>query len=278
MVHHLLTHTSGLVDSELDEYARARITAGELVPPEPAPGIGPTALLAMRTFEGLLAAPLSQPAGAAMSYSSYGFRLLTEIAARVAPQPLERFVQDRILSPLGMMGSSYAGLPVSRRDRLVRRPDSAPFANANCPDHMARIGWGHASAYATALDLAVFTQLFLNGGSYGAARVLSRASAREMTRNQIAGTPANFRGGFFPEASWGLGWGIHGNKKSVREGSLLSPSAFNHTGAAMMHIWADPTLDLLGVYLSVELKSSSTQWTNWNADLFANAATAAIDD
>ena len=51
------------------------------------------------------------------------------------------------------------------------------------------------SLVTTAEDLAIFLQAFLNGGSYGRARVLSRVTVAEMTRNQIPGIGTNSRVG-----------------------------------------------------------------------------------
>ncbi len=278
MVHHLLTHTSGLRDEDLDAFALARIRTGEIAPPAPLLYMRDDELPRQRCFDFIHDAPLWKAPGTEMSYCTYGYRLLAEIVARVAGQPVERSVRERIIDPLGMASTSFAGVPPDRLGRVVRRADDAPSSMSNRPDVLAALGLGGGSAYSTALDLGAFGQMFLNGGAYGGARVLSPASAAEMTRNQIPGISSHWAGELFPEASWGFGWGIQGNKKSLRDGSLLSEAAFSHGGVGMMFLWADPAYELVGVYLSVALTMISTRRGDWCVDLFANAVAGSIID
>lgn len=278
MVHHLLTHTSGMRNDDQDAYALAAIREGRIPAPAPVPHLGPEEWLHARCFDHLHAASLSKAPGAEMSYCNYGYRLLAEIVTRVSAKPADQFVQERILEPLGMASTTYTGLPPERLDRLVRIPPGTPFAFLSCPE---AIGWalGMGAAYSTALDLTSFGQMFLNRGVYGGERVLSPASVAEMTRNQIPGVSALWAGEYFPEASWGYGWDVLGNKKSLREGSLLSAAAFLHGGAGgMAKIWADPGHDLIAVFQTVVRERISARRTDSNMDLFINAVVASIVD
>jgi serine-type D-Ala-D-Ala carboxypeptidase len=281
MVHHLLTHTSGLRDEDLDAYVLARIRAGEVARPAPVPHLASDQFLARRCFDAVHDAPLSTAPGAEMSYCNYGYQLLALIVSRLSGVPAEQFVHQRIVEPLEMTSTSYRGLPPERRERLVRRAADAPGAAFDFPDLMPANWVGTGSAYGTALDLARLAQMFLNDGVYGGQRILSPASVREMTRNQIPGVSSTWEGEHFPEAGWGYGWGIQENKKGLRGGSLRSPSAFSLGGASMSLAWADPACDLVGVYLSVLPPPRSAQAApgrhgHWLADLFVNAAVASI--
>ena len=131
--------------------------------------------------------------------------------------------------------------------------------------------------------------MFLNRGTYGGARVLCPASVAEMTRNQIPGIVARYGDEFFPEASWGLGWNVHGGKKSVGyNGTLQSPQSFAHGGLGGVHLWVDPTYELVGAYFSVHSEQgipAGVQVAEGNRgglmgrrDLFIDAVTAAIID
>lgn len=278
MVHHLLTHTSGMRNADQDAYLRAAIGEGRIAAPEPLPYLRDDELLHMRCGDALLSAPLSTPPGQRMSYSNFGYRLLAEIVVRVSGQPVERFVQERILDPLGLTSTSYTGLPPERLDRLVRRARDVPWAIMNRPDLVAEFSWGYGATHSSGLDLATFSHLFLTGGVAGDRRVLSRASVAEMTRDQIPGLGGSWSGETFRSVSWGYGWSIQGDRKSPREGSLLSPSALVHTGIGMHLVWADPIYDLVGVYLSVAPRMATARKGDWCADLFLNATTAAIVD
>lgn len=57
-------------------------------------------------------------------------------------------------------------------------------------------------AYSTSIDLAIFGQMFLNGGIYNKVRLLSPITVKEMTRNQISGVSSQYRDEVFPEAYW----------------------------------------------------------------------------
>ena len=276
MVHHLLTHTSGLRNEEVTAHRLARIAAGQAPPREPMPYLRPEEMLHLPDRQDVLDAPLWKAPGAEMSYFSYGYTLLTEIVERVTGQPAERVFQARIFDSLGLTGASFGALPPERLKRYVLRLDDAPWALLNYPDRVRALASGGGAVSLTAFDLAVFGQMFLNGGSYGRARILSPVSIAEMTRNQIPGVSANWAGEYFPEASWGYGWNVQAGKKGLMEPSLLSPTAYCHGGCSMMYIWVDPTYDLVGVYFSVALKKVSERRTNWCGDLFANAVTASI--
>ena len=279
MVHHLLTHTSGLRDGDLSAYAAEAVRTGRIAERSVDPRIPPF-LRANCFFGEVDDAPLTTSPGVEMSYCNYGYRLLAEIVTQVSGQPIEAFVQERILDPLGMASTSYRGLPVERRDRLVRRAADAPFAIADDPALVAFTGVGAGSAYANARDVATFLQMFLNGGVYGGQRILSPASVREMTRDQIPGIGSTWGGEFFPDAGWGYGWGIEGNKKGLRDSSLHSAATFAHGGASMSVAWVDPDCDLLGVYQSVlpppRPQMAPGRRGQWHADLFINAVMASV--
>lgn len=276
MVHHLLTHTSGLKDDAVDAYATERVRTGRIPAPPSLPGLPNDMFLRARCFDAIHDAPLSVAPGTEMSYCSYGYRLLGEIVARVSGQPVEQLVQERIFDPLGMTSTSHRGLPTERRDRLVRRGPDAPYSFLNDPDLAASFTMSGGSAYANARDIATFVQVFMNGGVYGGARILSPATVREMTRDQIPGLSAEWSGEYFAEATWGYGWGIQGNKKGLRDSSLLSAATFSHGGGGMSYAWADPGLDLVGVYLSVAARTVSARRCETSIDLFVNAVTASV--
>ncbi len=276
MVHHLLTHTSGLRDEDLNVHLAGKLNAGELARLEDTPYQYVNANPYTRYFAAAHDAPLWRAPGAEMSYCTYGYGLLGQIVGRISGRPQAEVVRERIFAPLGMADSSYS-VPTADMIRLVRRGLDAPHSWAGAwalPEGM----YGGAGVYSTARDLAVFGQMFLNGGRYGQVRVLSPASVAEMTRNQIPGVSAHWAGEFFPEASWGYGWGVQGNKKAVRHGSLLSPSTFGHGGIGMMYLWIDPVAELVGVYLSVALAMISARIGDSCVDLFMNAVTAAVTD
>lgn len=153
------------------------------------------------------------------------------------------------------MQNTYFIVPNEVTPQLVRRPADATSAVWN---QEWMWGWPSAAAglMSSAYDMAIFCQMFLNGGVYGDERILSRATVAAMTRNQIPGTGTNFFGDVHPEANWGYGWNIYGGDNwKYFPGTLMSPEAFNHPGAGGVFMWEDPTYEIVGVYFALTLKA-----------------------
>lgn len=276
LVRHLLTHTSGIREEELEKYASEQKGRLGLLPTEST--IHPLAqeVLFMR-----YGAPLWKTPGSEMSYCGFNFNLAGEIVRRVSGASLDGFANSRIFKPLGMVDTHYSRVDAPA-SRCVRRPPDPPDPLWDAiTDAMEneRMYFGSFGAVSTAMDVAILGQMFLNGGSYGPSRILSSASVAEMTRNQIPGVSASFMDEFFPEASWGLGWSVHGDKTGLA-GGLLSSKSYEHGGAGGTYVWVDPELELVGVYFSST--NDSTTITDslkyWRNDLFTDAVTAAIED
>jgi CubicO group peptidase (beta-lactamase class C family) len=278
MVHHLLTHTSGQRDEDLNAYVLAKVGAGVIRPPEPLPYGQPDEFAYLRCLDAAYDAPLWRAPGQEMSYCNYGYALLAEIVRRVSGGSLAHLADARIFQPLGMKDTADI-VPEPLQDRLVRRPDSAPLAGwLNCRECLEWVA-GPGGVYSTAMDMAIFGQMFLNRGRYGDARILSPASTAEMTRDQVPGIGARYGEEVFPEASWGLGWDVHGNKKrAIRDASLHSPQAFGHGGAGGVSLWADPVYEIVGAQFPVVLEDLPNGLPKLCRDHFVNAVTAAITD
>ena len=122
MVHHLLTHTSGLRDEDVNAHAAKKRGVVASPPPEETQHPWINEYLFLRYD-----APLWKPSGVEMSYSSYGYNLLGEIVRRVSGQALADFARERLFEPLSMQDTFYI-VPDAVRARIVRRPLDAPFA------------------------------------------------------------------------------------------------------------------------------------------------------
>jgi CubicO group peptidase (beta-lactamase class C family) len=277
MVRHLLTHTSGLVPDDVDKHVQMRRRLGvEVVPAE-----NQHAAIAEQLVLGY-DAPLSYPPGDRMSYGSYNFELLGDIVRRVGGRALADFAAERIFQPLGMADSFFM-LPEPLRCRVARRwpaeqSDPSAYAAALETREWEETPAAGAGAFSTAMDMAIFGQMFLERGTVGGVHVLSPASVVVMTTNQIPGVGLQFDDEYYAEASWGLGWSVHGTRHAPRGGSLYSGSAFEHNGYGGTYLWVDPTYQLVGVYFSLVTEGAPGVNAAWRADLFSNAVTAAVVD
>ncbi len=157
------------------------------------------------TISYLAALRLRYPVGARTAYSDIGFMLLGEIVARVSGLSLDQYVRREIYLPLGMVDTGFLPARSLRRRMaatsqgdqyqqrmgetgrpypIVRDPPLQPFSNyrtnfllGEANDLNAKAGWGgvagHAGLFSTALDVARYAQLMLNGGCYGRYRLIS---------------------------------------------------------------------------------------------------------
>ena len=223
-VRQLLTHTSGL-----PAYERLFCEARDK-----------QALL-----KRIYAMPLAAPPGQKFVYSDFGMILLGEIIERVAGQPLDQFLRQRVFEPLGMKDTFYrpskslrARIAPTERDDVFRKR----LIRGEVHDEHAWVMGGvagHAGLFSTARDLAVFAQMMLNGGSYGGRRILQRRTVEEFTAR-----PASPTG-----STRALGWD-RPSPKGSSAGAHFSPRSFGHTGFTGTSLWVDPEKQLFVVLLS----------------------------
>jgi CubicO group peptidase (beta-lactamase class C family) len=191
---------------------------------------------------------IHQP-GEAWEYS-HGVDVLGRLVEIASGQPLDRFFEDRIFKPLGMVDTGFFVPP----DKLARVVD--PIAGGRPrlwditkPTTLFMGGGGLAS---TAPDYLRFAQMLLNGGQLDGARILSAKTVQQMTTVAVppdiafAGEVGKFVG---PQVgtSWGLGFAIRTNPDfSLLPGGVGS---FNWSGYWGTWFWVDPASKLAAVLM-----------------------------
>jgi len=227
----LLTHTSGMFGmppETLDEaIARKTRTLADVV------------TLASQK-------PLDFDPGTKWQYSNLGIATLGRIIEVVADQPFEKFIESRIFQPLGMRDSFFF-LPADRQHRLatvyVLDKGKLKKADWDFAGNGAKYPFPEGGMYSTAVDLASFYQMMLNGGTYNGKRILSRATADMMTDVHTG----ELQAGHSPGMGYGLAWAV----VRTADGTLplTSIGAYGHGGAFGTYGWVDPKKDLVGVFL-----------------------------
>ncbi|MHB1413638.1 MAG: serine hydrolase domain-containing protein, partial [Chloroflexota bacterium] len=264
-IRHFLTHTSGLPEyAEDNEEIRRRHQGLDAF------------------VKSYCRGALLYPPGTRFSYSNFGYGLMGEIIARVSGRGYHRFVAEEILGPLGM-SDSYLQPPESIYGRIawvwLPTEPHTDYERYNSP-YFRQLGIPWGGLYTTPEDLAVYAQTFLDGGRGGEHRLLSPATVREMTRDQVGGLPGGVPSAHreWLAASWGLGWDVKGGKAPHNSGNLTSPMTFGHTGSAGSLLWADPELDLVCVLIGN--RSTESGWSDEvpRRALFSNAVAAAVVD
>jgi len=135
--------------------------------------------------------------------------LLCLVAALVAGHALLRITCPKPTAYAN--GGSLRGLGLGTAAALAQaRPaakaDPTAYAGRFETREFEETPWAAGGAFSTAMDMAVFGQMFLQRGTIGGARVLGPATVSAMTTNQIPGVGMQFDDEHFAEASWGLGW------------------------------------------------------------------------
>jgi beta-lactamase class C len=261
---HFLTHTSGLPEyADDNEEIRSR-------------HLGLDAFV--RSY--CRGRPLFAP-GSRWSYSNFGFGLAGEIVSRHGGGSYHELVASRILQPLEMQ-DSWLLPPESVWDRIAQvwLPTEAhtDHERYNSP-YFRRLGIPWGGLYTTPDDLATFAEAFC--ARWLGPRIVSPATAAEMTRNQLRAPAPAQPGGPTPwlDASWGLGWDVKGAKAPHSSGELTSPATFGHTGSSGSMLWVDPVRELTCVMIGT--RSAESGWSDGAVPrraLFSNAVVAAIRD
>lgn len=185
----------------------------------------------------VLATDLESAPGTSYRYSDLGMMLLMACIEKIGGRPFAELAEEEVFSPLQMetarfaAGERFVAVPTEEdpwRDRLIRGEVHDENAAA-----MGGVS-GHAGVFAKAADVARLGVAFLGGGRGWISPELARL--------------ATVRDAGIPGSSRALGWDCF--EPGGSGGSLLSNSAFGHTGFTGGSIWCDPKSDLCIVLLT----------------------------
>lgn len=188
--------------------------------------------------------------GSAFMYSDAGSEVLGAVVAKAAGQPLDTFVQGRLLDPLGMrdaltlvkvsdprtsrIGCAYGGLP-------------GDWSEYWCPGQppIYRFALGSQSLYCTPADYARFLALWLDGGRIGRQQLLSpEAIKRGLTPVSDMEYPTGFAG---LKVHYGQMWMLWLPADGPAD---AKPVVIGHGGSDGTHAWAWPQHDLMILYFT----------------------------
>jgi CubicO group peptidase (beta-lactamase class C family) len=219
----LLDHTSGL-KSYVPFYVKARGSRA-------------------RTVDLLYAQPLVRTPGDSAEYSDLNALLLGLIEEKLGRMPLDQLARREVFTPLGMTQTMYR--PASKLNRRIvpsgiwrGRPVPGDVNDQNAVA-MGGVA-GHAGVFSTGMDLARYAQVWLRSGA-GPTRQWVRT---ETLRRFLMKGPHS--------GSRLLGWDTPESKPDEPSvfGSLVSTSAYGHTGFTGTELWVDPARDLFLVFLT----------------------------
>jgi CubicO group peptidase (beta-lactamase class C family) len=190
-----------------------------------------------------------------------GSDVLGVLVARVAGQPLEAVLRDRVFEPLGMVDTAFH-VGADERHRLgttyILDPEGGARSVYDAPDGQwaspPAFPSGAAGLVSTVDDLHAFARMLLRRGlSADGERVLSPAAVEAMTTDQLgvlqgaAGpvSPSGLQGWGF-----GVGVGVTGTEIGRRAGG------YGWDGGLGSSWNNDPSRDLAGIVLTTDAFSS----------------------
>jgi len=197
-------------------------------------------------YKQIIESPLTQKGK--YVYSDLGYYFLNRIIEQITFVTEDRYVLKYFYTPLGLSTMGY--LPLNRFDikRIVPTECDLKFRKQLIHGDVhdpgaAMLGGvgGHAGLFSNAHDLAVMMQMFMNYGEYGGERYLDSNTVKECTKCQYC--KDNRRGIGFDKPE------MRTNKDSP-VCSCVSYMSFGHAGFTGTLAWADPTNQLVYIFLS----------------------------
>jgi CubicO group peptidase (beta-lactamase class C family) len=245
----LLTHTAGI------SYGTDSLVVAEYE----AKGLGPAAGFGWYTadkdeetcvtMERLATLPFVAQPGESYVYG-YNTDILGCVVERASGKPLDKYIADKITTPLGMKDTRFF-LPAAERDRLatvyssgpdntiVRAPDGAR-GQGHYVDGPRKSFSGGAGLVSTARDYARFLEMTRNGGALDGVRIMSPRTVALMTTNQSGTLP--------PTPGLGFGFGFQTVDRYGALG-LSSVGAYRWGGAYGSNYLVDPDARMVIVYM-----------------------------
>jgi CubicO group peptidase (beta-lactamase class C family) len=269
----LLRHTSGLTygfqqRSNVDAaYRDAKIGAVE------------KAGTLQSMIDDLAKIPLEFSPGEAWNYS-VSTDVVGYLVGKLADQPFEEFLKERIFDPLGMADTDFH-VPAAKAQRLaacysadaggamtfhatdrksgLTLQDDPAISSFLAPPDFISGGGGLCS---TTADYLTFCRALINGGALGGVRLLGPKTLKLMTSNHLPGgvdLPALSRSMFSEAAYYGIGFGLGFSVTMEPAKTLIPGSAGEYAwgGAASTAFWIDPAEELITIFMTQVLPSSA---------------------
>lgn len=181
------------------------------------------------------------------NYSCLNFCLLMDMEQRLTGQNHDVWVHDSIYAPLGAKLIGYqptrhhgsGNVAPTENDTFMRRQTLKGYVHDETAAMQGGVS-GNAGLFSNAGDLAKLCQMWLQGGKYGDAQVLSPETVKLFTTTKS------------PTCRRGLGF----DKPDVERPEYsptcdeAGPSVYGHLGFTGTVFWVDPDEDMIFIFLT----------------------------
>ena len=181
-----------------------------------------------------LRVPLTADPGARAEYSDIGFILLGEALQKLTGEALDQFCQREIFTKLSLPQTTFSPpadqkhlIPPTEDDRTFRHRVIQGEVNDENASVMGGVA-GHAGCFASSLDVSVFAQCMLQGGT----PLVGSKTVEIFTRRE-----ENPLG-----TSRALGWDTP--SQPSQSGKYFSSRSYGHLGYTGTSLWIDPDRQL----------------------------------
>jgi CubicO group peptidase (beta-lactamase class C family) len=258
LVRHLLTHTAGFTYALLERphLADAYLAGGV------SDGLMPEPWSLAENVERLAEQPLYDHPGARWEYG-LSSDVLGRLIEVTSGQPIDRFMAERVLEPLGMRDTGFV-VPPAERHRLARvyaprsggaegpeplREDTTAFLHlrlaptVQLQERVPLLSPG-VGLVSSAGDYARFLQMLLGGGELDGVRILSEESVALMTRAWVSEDEYPDRPGH------GYGFGVRVLTTPAAAGGTGTVGELAWAGIYETHFFVDPEHDAIALLMT----------------------------
>lgn len=245
-IRHLLTHTSGIANSE-----------GAALRLREAAGLDDARDLEVYV-QRLAAVPLQHDPGTVFAYDGAATNVLSRLVEVVSGETLHAFLRTQLFVPLGMPDTGFS-VPAHQRARVVDITTTGDDGRLRIADGPSATTPGAAlnpytsgagGLYSTAADYLRFARMLLGRGMLDGTRYLREDTVAMMLRNQLGFLDA-------PHTSFspfeGFGFGVSVQLDPAARGRLGAPGQVGWSGAASTYFTMDPTRGLVAILLAQHL-------------------------
>lgn len=188
-------------------------------------------------------------------YSCLNFMLLKEVVEQASDSDLSTFLQNNFYQKLGATTTMYNPLTKfdknmiapTEQDGFLRKQLLQGYVHDEGAAFLGGVS-GNAGLFSNANDLAKLYQMWLNLGTYGGERYLSKETTRLFTTSKS------------PNSRRGLGFDKPDprNNKSSPTSPQTPISVYGHTGFTGTCFWVDPDNNMIYIFLSNRVNPSRT--------------------
>ncbi len=212
--------------------------------------------------------PLEFSPGEAWNYS-VSTDVCGWLVEQVSGQKFEDFLSERLFAPLGMVDTGFH-VREGQGHRLASCYQPTKAGGIEVQDDAATSSYlkppgfisGGGGLVSTARDYLRFAQMLIGGGSLDGHRYIGRKTLDLMTANHLPGgsSIAAMSRSLFSEAAYdGIGFGL-GFATTMDAAATLMPGSdgdYFWGGAASTFFWIDPEEDLIGIFMTQLIPSST---------------------